>query len=73
MGLLKTDSEDSAAEGDQEVEAAMTLVRKEIALASRDWLRLRHGPSGHPLHVRPDFRAGLVDLALPADPFGRRR
>jgi tetratricopeptide (TPR) repeat protein len=59
----------TSAEARAEAEAAVTALRGAIAAGFGDAARIRAEPEFAPLWARPDFRALLLDLAFPDEPF----
>ena len=59
----------SAAEGTDQVETAMAVLRQAVAMGYRSSRVYRAESALDPLRGRDDFRLLLMDLAMPADPF----
>ncbi len=59
----------SLSEGANEADAAITLLKKAVALGYRLADAIRTEPALDPLRKRPDFRLLMMDLALPDEPF----
>ena len=62
----------SAAEGIGEAEKAMAVLRQAVSLGYRNPDAYRNESALDPLRDRPDFQVLMLDLAMPADFFGRR-
>src|SRR5207237_1417760 len=60
----------SAAERPAEADAAMSLLRKALAMGYRNGNAFRTEDALDPLRDRPDFQLLLMDLAMPEEPFG---
>jgi hypothetical protein len=54
-------------------ELAMRALRQAVACGKTDLALFQRVPALDPLRSRADFRALLMDLAFPADPFARSR
>jgi hypothetical protein len=52
---------------------AMRALRQAVSCGKRDLALFQREPALDPLRSRGDFRVMLMDLAIPADPFGRSR
>jgi tetratricopeptide (TPR) repeat protein len=63
----------SAAEGTEEAARAMALLHKAVAIGYRSPGAYRNEDALDPLRDRTDFRLLMLDLAMPADSFARRR
>jgi len=61
----------SASEAVSAGDAAIALLKKSVALGYRDPNAFRTESSLDPLRNRPDFRALMLDLMFPAEPFAR--
>jgi eukaryotic-like serine/threonine-protein kinase len=61
----------SAGEGQSESERAMNWLRRAVALGYRNPDAYLSETAFDPLRNRPDFRALMMDLAFPAEPFIR--
>jgi serine/threonine-protein kinase len=59
----------SASEAAGEADAAITLLKKAVALGYRLTDAIRTEPPLDALRDRPDFRLLMMDLAMPAEPF----
>jgi serine/threonine-protein kinase len=63
----------SAAAREEETDRTMGLLRRAAAMGYRNANAFRTESALAPLHDRPDFRALMMDLAFPADPFAKGR
>ncbi|MFI5458882.1 MAG: serine/threonine-protein kinase [Isosphaerales bacterium] len=59
----------SAAEGADQAEKAMAVLRQAVTMGYRNPNAYRTESALDPLRNRPDFRALMMDLAFPAQPF----
>jgi eukaryotic-like serine/threonine-protein kinase len=59
----------SAAEGPDQTEKAMVVLRQAVALAYRNFNDYRTESALDPLRRRPDFQVLMTDLEFPANPF----
>jgi serine/threonine-protein kinase len=62
----------SAGSGPDEADRAMEGLRRAVAIGYRNLDAFRSEAALGPLRNRDDFRALMMDLAFPADPFARR-
>ena len=60
---------ESAAEGADQSEKAMAVLRQAVAMGYRNLNAYRTESALDPLRDRPDFRLLMMDLAFPAEPF----
>jgi eukaryotic-like serine/threonine-protein kinase len=63
----------TAAEGTDHAEKAMALLRQAVTMRFRSADAYRTESALDPLRNRPDFRALMMDLTMPADPFAHGR
>ena len=61
----------SAAEGADQAERAMAVMRQAVAMGNRNPIAYRTESTLDPLRNRPDFQALMMDLAFPSEPFAR--
>jgi eukaryotic-like serine/threonine-protein kinase len=61
----------SAAEGADQAEKAMTLLRQAVKMGYRNPDAYRTESALDPLRNRPDFRVLMMELSFPAQPFAR--
>jgi eukaryotic-like serine/threonine-protein kinase len=61
----------STAEGADQAEKAMAVLRQAVTLGKRNPYAYRTETALDPLRNRPDFRLLMMDLAFPAEPFAR--
>ena len=61
----------SAAEGADQAETAMAVLRQAVAMGYRNLNAYRTESALDPLRNRPDFQALLMDLVFPSKPFAR--
>ncbi len=66
-------TEISAREGRSQAEQAIALLKKAVAMGYRDPNSYRTETALDPIRDRPDFRLLMMDLAMPAEPFGPGR
>jgi hypothetical protein len=59
----------SVAEGADQAETAMAVLRRAVAMGYRNPRVYRAESALDPLRGRDDFRLLMMDLAMPADPF----
>jgi eukaryotic-like serine/threonine-protein kinase len=61
----------SVAEGTDQAEKAMAILRQSITMGYRNPVGYRTESALDPLRNRPDFQVLVMDLAMPAEPFAR--
>jgi hypothetical protein len=61
----------SAAQGDEQAEKSMAVLRQAVAMGYRNPDAYRTESALDPLRGRDDFRLLMMDLAMPADPFSK--
>ena len=61
----------STAEGADQADKAMAVMRQAVAMGYRDPIAYRTESTLDPLRNRPDFQALMMDLEFPSEPFAR--
>ncbi len=61
----------SSAEAASEADAAMALLHKAVAMGCRGYYIYRNDDALDPLRDRADFRALMMDLVFPTEPFSK--